>query len=160
MRRAGEGVRRLSLLIATVGGIGGLFAAMPLVRDLQQRRWSFQYFQQQRREHPSARVVRETAYYSQLFLVEARDGKLPPPEGFTEAGGREEPEKWRSLLGGSDADRVYFKAFPEDWASPPMWYEYALPLGVIFLGFTVPWAATRFVAWVVSGFVLDRNKNS
>ena len=79
---------------------------------------------------------------------------MPPPEGFSEAGGRE--ERWRLLVPRADADRVYFKAFAGAFTEPPRWYEYALPLGVITLGFLVPWVTTRFIAWVVAGFVLDR----
>ena len=153
MRNPNEGVRRLSLFIATLGAIAGSFAAMPLLRDLQQHRWNFQYFQQQCREHPNARIQMDTEY-SQVLLIEARDRHLESPEGFTEAGGRE--EKARRLVPRADADRVYFKAFTQISTKPPMWYEYALPLGMIALGFVVPWVATRFVAWVVAGFVLNR----
>ena len=56
IRHPKEGVRRLSLFIATLGAIAGSFGAMPLLRDLQWHRWSFQYFQQQCREHPNAKI--------------------------------------------------------------------------------------------------------
>lgn len=160
-RRTGEGIRRLSIVLGIVGLAIGCVYATPRFQALEHRRWSYACFDQQRKNHPKAKI---DARVRELVLVELA---TPTPDSFVPDKAMDSTKMHGTASSDVIMDEIiaetpplviYQERFALGSDAPPRVLEYIALILPLAFGFLAPWGTTRAAAWVFDGFRADKTE--